>query len=313
MGRMEERLYNTIKSHFDSIDLEYEEHGERLAVSFTAALESKELSCISYVDSEFQVFGTFSVLEYELARKHREEILWLINEINSSLSVGRFFYSEEDSKIRCVIESTYDESLISKSVVADMLVFLFNNAASIEKAIVGLNEGEITKEQSLDLYYEHELLLSNSQFIDNTDKVYNVLCDAFDSIEYSYERRPENMSIVFSSTGDDEPVGYSIRTMRDFKAIRLVAYVCDADAKNEKTMLDAVNCANNNIGIGSFELSSGSIYYVSNLFFAESLISKESVLDLFRMSMEICDELNDKFDGLNKGTLSIEEFKEFFE
>lgn len=312
MGRMEERLYGTIKEYLDSIDWSYEEDKEGLMIAYPITLKEHDIACVSYIMEETQTYGIYSTLEYNLDPSKRDEICWLVNEYNTALTTGRYFYDEGSNVICCTIESAYDESLISKSAVADMLAFLVSNAGAIEKSIVGFTTGELTKEQALDVYLEEDVSYSSKDFVDNTEKVYNTICDALDSIDYVYEREPDHLSVAFSVTGDDERVGYSIRASREYKTIKLTSFLCDVQPGTEDKMLYAINYANNNITMGSLYISDGSIFYFSNLLFAESLISKESILDLFRCSFDICDGLNDKLIELGEGLISIDDFKQIF-
>ncbi len=313
MGRMEERLHKTIKEYLDSIAFTYDEDDEELKTIFDIKLEKNLLLCNSYMLAENQQFGIFAILDYKIDKSKKDDVIWLVNEFNQNASIGRYFYNDLEDSICCLVESTYDESLISKSVISDMLTYLVNNARSIENAVIGLNSGELTREEANKLYLDEEILLSSREsFVDNSEKVYRTLCDAFDSINYSYEKNNDNDSIVFSVVDEDEDVGYSIRVVKEFKAIRLCAFVCDIASGTEKEILEAINLANNRISIGSFELNDGSIYYMSNLFYAESIISKESVLDLFRASFGICDALNNWFLDLTNGEISLDDFCDIF-
>lgn len=145
-------------------------------------------------------------------------------------------------------------------------------------------------------------------------KMFETLKQALDKMEWKYTPEDDKLIIRTSAVGDDLSMKLFMRVDADRSVMYLkspMPFPIPEERRSEVAM--AVLIANYAMLNGSFEmdLSDGYLAFKVVVPFMESIISDEVCRYMIRLSCNMVDTFNDKFEALVKGEMTLREFKEF--
>ena len=142
-------------------------------------------------------------------------------------------------------------------------------------------------------------------------EVFDSICKELDDRKWTYEKDEAKLSINFGVKGDDLPMSFIVTCDAQRQLIRLLSYL-PVKMKEEKVVEGAIAIllANYITADGSFDydIHDGSIFFRMTSSFRDSLIGQELLEYMVDVACLTVDDFNDKFEGLNNGTLSLEDF-----
>lgn len=150
--------------------------------------------------------------------------------------------------------------------------------------------------------------------IQSTEQNADVLISMLEHKKLKYqiaEQSPQRTYIKISFTGNDLPMTLHIILRSDKQIISVISPM---PFRMKKEMIPdaalAVAAANHGLIDGSFDLNlyTGEIRFRLTSCYRGSLLSEELFSYLMFISAETVDQYNDRFQGLNDGTLDIQEF-----
>ena len=148
----------------------------------------------------------------------------------------------------------------------------------------------------------------------NAERAYRTFCEMLDDQGWKYDRNDGNMEISSGAKGDDLPINILVKVDADKQLVTLLSKL-PFKAPEEEIALTAIGvcAANFNMVDGSFDLNpqTGSIIFRLTTSIRDSLISKDAFEYMLYVSCSTIDNYNDKFLGLIKHTISLEEFLDF--
>ena len=143
------------------------------------------------------------------------------------------------------------------------------------------------------------------------NQVYSTLCDALDERGWSYEKEEEKLLVHFGVRGNDVPMQILILVDADRQLIRVMSPI-GFKIKQDNLLDGAIACTVASYGMvdGNFDydISDGSILYRLTASYRGSKIGKGLFHYLIDCTCATVDDYNEKFLGLNKGTLTIQDF-----
>lgn len=145
------------------------------------------------------------------------------------------------------------------------------------------------------------------------NQIYWTLCDALDERGWSYEKEEDKLLVHFGVSGNDIPMQILILVDADRQLIRVMAPI-GFRMKEDKLLDGAIACTVASYGMvdGNFDydVSDGSIVYRLTASYRGSKIGKGLFHYLIDCTCVTVDDYNEKFFGLNTGTLTLQDFIE---
>ena len=144
-----------------------------------------------------------------------------------------------------------------------------------------------------------------------TKEVYDKLCKMLDNRDWKYKRDDDELTISFGVSGDDLPMGFVIVCDAERQLIRVMSmlpFKMGEDKRVEGAI--ATSYANYSIADGSFDYNifDGTIIFRLTASFRESTVGEDLFKYLVDVSTFTVDKYNDRFEALNSGKISLEEF-----
>jgi hypothetical protein len=147
--------------------------------------------------------------------------------------------------------------------------------------------------------------------IELAKKVFNTLCQAIESRNWSFEKREESLSVYFGIKGEDIPMDFILVVDIQRQLIRLVSPMKFVMSES-KRMEGAIAACAASFGMADgnfdFDKQSGKLAFRMTASFAESVISEKLFHYMIAYSCNMVDKYNDKFLSLDKGEISVAEF-----
>ncbi len=145
------------------------------------------------------------------------------------------------------------------------------------------------------------------------NQVYRTLCDALDERGWSYEKEEEQLLVHFGVRKNDVPIKILILVDADRQLIRVMSPI-GFPMEQDKRLEGAIACTVASYGMvdGNFDcdVSDGSIVYRLTASYRGSKIGKGLFHYLIECTCATVGDYNEKFLGLNKGTLTLQDFIE---
>ena len=124
------------------------------------------------------------------------------------------------------------------------------------------------------------------------DKVYKDVCSAFDSKDIKYNRDEEKFMVYSTFKGDDLPIKLTISVNEEMPILCFDALLdFQAPAGSYSAIMGGLNEINSTLHFGAFVLDpeSGRVIYRYHHMFAEYLPSKDVILSITKMVVDIVD------------------------
>ena len=142
-------------------------------------------------------------------------------------------------------------------------------------------------------------------------EIFEIVCCGLDSKGYRYSKDEEKLAITISFSGEDIPMNFAMVVKPDLNILRIFSampFKIAEDKRVEAALAVAHVNQKLNIGMFSFDLSDGSLYFEINQFYDETKFGEGLVTSLLGISGYFVDEYNDRFLMLSKGVLSLQDF-----
>ncbi|MCM1194771.1 MAG: YbjN domain-containing protein [Corallococcus sp.] len=150
--------------------------------------------------------------------------------------------------------------------------------------------------------------------VSEANTMYRTLCSALDNMQWRYEKAEDELVVRTSAVGKDLTMKLYIKV----DSARSVMYLkssmpFDVPAERIPDMAQAAIMANWSMLNGSFEMdmSDGYVAFKMVVPFMESLVSEKVCRYMISVSCDMIDKYNDKFLALTKGTMTLDEFRDF--
>ncbi|MBR3837348.1 MAG: hypothetical protein IKJ74_04295 [Clostridia bacterium] len=144
-------------------------------------------------------------------------------------------------------------------------------------------------------------------------QVYQTLCEAIESRNWSFEKDEEKLLVHFGVRGDDLPMQFVLVIDVERQLIRLMSPLPFKMSESKRMEGAIATCvATFGMADGSFDydLEDGSIIFRMTASFRESVIGEGLFQYMISCSCATVDKYNDKFLAIDKGVLSITDFIE---
>lgn len=141
------------------------------------------------------------------------------------------------------------------------------------------------------------------------EKVYGDICAAFDGQQLKYNKDDGTNTIYTTFKGDDLPIKITISVDQQLPVIcfdAILDFVAEQGSYNE--LAENLNKINSGLHFGAFILDpdSGRVIYRYHYLFAEYLPSKDLILSITKMVVDVVDQN----DGALKELTTHSEFKD---
>lgn len=155
--------------------------------------------------------------------------------------------------------------------------------------------------------------MSNEYNASVAKAMYETLCTALDNRGWTYTRHDEDLTITYGVNGDDLPMDFILRVVKDapiFQLFSPMPFSVPEDKRVDGAV--AVSTANWGCVNGCFDydVSDGKIMFKLTQCFRDSLIGDECIQYLLGLGCYMVDKYNDRFLALSKGIMSLGQFLE---
>ena len=142
-------------------------------------------------------------------------------------------------------------------------------------------------------------------------QVYQILCEAIQKREWSFEKDEEKLLVHFCINGSDIPMEIIFVVDAARQLIRLTSPLPFKMSEAKRVDAAIATCAATYIiadGSFDYDIYDGTIVFRMTTSFSESLIGEELIQYMISCTCTIMDKYNDQFLGLDKGVLSTTDF-----
>ena len=153
--------------------------------------------------------------------------------------------------------------------------------------------------------------MTESEKMQLAQEVYDNLCEALDRRDWKYEKFPDDLTIRFTSVGDDLPMDFIVIVDGYRQLLRVMSPVPIDVNKNKRLDLAVATCvASYGLTDGSFDydITTGVIFFRLTACFRNSTVGDGLFEYLVGISSAIVDKYNDQFLAISKGLLSVDDF-----
>ena len=144
-------------------------------------------------------------------------------------------------------------------------------------------------------------------------EVYESLCSALEAIDWNFDKKAEQLTIVSSASGDDFPVEFVMRVNPRNEIVTFTSWLPFKVPEDKRVDLAIAICvANYRFADGSFDynVSDGTISFRLTASYKESTLGAELFRYMLGVSISTVDDYNDKFFMLIKNMMTVQQFIE---
>jgi len=141
--------------------------------------------------------------------------------------------------------------------------------------------------------------------------MYIKLCHVFDEKEWHYKKDDEKLQITCGVSGEDLPMDLRFEVDVDRQLLLVLSGLPYAVAENKRLdVAIAVSVVNHRLFDGNFDfdIRNGTLGFRMTQSYMESDIGEEALDAMIFFTCRTIDDYNDKFFGISKGMLSLEQF-----
>ncbi|MBQ7088272.1 MAG: hypothetical protein IJN04_01340 [Clostridia bacterium] len=142
-------------------------------------------------------------------------------------------------------------------------------------------------------------------------KVFETLCAVLDGNEWKYERDDEKLIVRFGLYTEDLPVHYVFIVDEERQMLRLaspMAFTMEESKRTEGAIVANGATASLRDGCFDYDLYSGRIVFRLTASFLDSEFGADMIHYFIRCTNVVVDHYNDKFEAVNNGTMSVQDF-----
>ena len=146
-------------------------------------------------------------------------------------------------------------------------------------------------------------------------EVYEKLCAAIEARDWKYEKKEEDLVVVFSVSGEDIPMHFVIKVDANRSLVRITSPLMFHMPEEKRVDGAIASCAASfGLADGSFDydLSDGSIAFRMTATYRDSEISEKMLQYMISCACHVVDLYNDKFLMLSLGKIDVDAFFFFF-
>ena len=154
-------------------------------------------------------------------------------------------------------------------------------------------------------------MADNRELTLHANEVFESLCERLDSMNLHYSCDPEEYIIRFDYQGEDLPMNFTFIIDEDRQLLRVYSRIPITVPKEKGLEMAVATCiATNELLDGSFDydMKTGEIFFRLTATFLETDIGDGLFDHLVSYSIFAVEQYNDKFFGLAKGMLNVNDF-----
>ena len=142
-------------------------------------------------------------------------------------------------------------------------------------------------------------------------EVYEKLCAAIEDRDWKYEKKEEDLVVVFSVSGEDIPMHFVIKVDAKRSLVRVTSPLMFHMPEEKRVDGAIASCAASfGLADGSFDydISDGSIAFRMTATYRDSEISEKMLQYMISCACHVVDLYNDRFLMLSLGKIDVDAF-----
>lgn len=142
-------------------------------------------------------------------------------------------------------------------------------------------------------------------------EVYEKLCAAIEDRDWKYEKKEEDLVVVFSVSGEDIPMHFVIKVDANRSLVRVTSPLMFHMPEEKRVDGAIASCAASfGLADGSFDydISDGSIAFRMTATYRDSEISEKMLQYMISCACHVVDLYNDRFLMLSLGKIDVDAF-----
>lgn len=147
-----------------------------------------------------------------------------------------------------------------------------------------------------------------------TLQVYNSLCEAMRDMEFSFDKKEEELLILSGAQGEDLPMPFMIRVSGERQIVSFVSVIpVEVGEKIKKNVIIALNEINMYLldGCFAYDTNASHIIFRSALTYKDALIGKGALKQMIMLSLSAVESYNDKLQKIVEHEMSVKEIIEY--
>lgn len=147
-----------------------------------------------------------------------------------------------------------------------------------------------------------------------TLQVYNSLCEAMHDMEFSFDKKEEELIILSGAQGEDLPMPFMVRVSDEKQIVSFVSVIpIEVGEKMKKNVIIALNEINMYLldGCFAYDTSQAHILFRSALTYKDALIGKGALKQMIMLSLSAVEAYNDKLQKIVEHEMSVQELIEY--
>ena len=146
-------------------------------------------------------------------------------------------------------------------------------------------------------------------------KAFNQICRYFDNQGWKYDSNSEDLVIETGFSGEDIPMGLTIRILPEFQIIKLLStmpFSANEDKHIEGCIAACATTYKLADGCFIYNIDNGKVSFMLTSYYSDEGISDEAIDYMLHISLQTIDKYNDKLEALLiKNTMSLSDYIAF--
>lgn len=147
-----------------------------------------------------------------------------------------------------------------------------------------------------------------------TKQVYNSLCEAMQDMEFSFDKKEEELLILSGAQGEDLPMPFMVRVSDERQIVSFVSVIpVEIKESMQKNVIVALNEINMYLldGCFAYDVAQSHVIFRSALTYRDALIGKGALKQMIMLSLSAVEAYNDKIQKIIENEMTIPEIIEF--
>lgn len=149
---------------------------------------------------------------------------------------------------------------------------------------------------------------------DQSKQIFNSLCEVMQDINFSYDKKEDELVILSGAQGKELPMSFMLRVSDEKQIVSLVAVIPVAvPQKMLNNALIALNEINMYLvdGCFAYDTSQSHIVFRSALIYRDAQIAKGALEQMVKWSLSTVETFNGKLQKIVEKEMSVQEIIEF--
>ena len=305
--------YATLCKVMDKIGWYYDKDEENLALETTIRGDDLNLQFRVRVDERHQIVILDSKLPFSIQKERMADVSRAINYINKRIPDGAFNMSTRYGTVYFRATECFKESLIAEEVFEDLIKESLEEVDRYNDYLFYLGMGIKT----LDDFVAYVSTISypvfnvDERIAKRTKEVFDTICEMIEDNNWRYQKDEEAMKISIGFDTDDLDIRMHFYVEAQVQKVTMLSclpFTVNSDKVDDCAL--AACEANYNLKDGDFlyDFDNNAIFFKLTTSYRGSLISKSLMDGFLDFAYAVLDFYNDKFQAVNDGQISLEDF-----